>query len=73
MMVGRRDDFGEFRNGLVASAMPSIAVGAFHEHEIRALNACRVAQDRRVVLPQVAAEYQPPLGSAFCEFEFDDS
>ena len=36
--------------------MPAIAVGALHDHDVGRAVAFRVAQDRRVVLPDVATE-----------------
>ena len=49
--------------------MPAIAVGALHDHDVSRAVAFRVAQDRRVVLPDVAAEDDARASSLLLELQ----
>ena len=62
-------DAAEFRERVGSLAVQARAVSALHEQQVRAGAGLGIAQDRRVVLAEVAAERQAPLDRALAERE----
>ena len=64
-VVRRSEDLPQFGQGLLAIPVPPVAVGAFHQHHVGFFDGFGIAQNGRVVLPQVSGEDDLALPPAF--------
>lgn len=63
--VRGRENGSELRDGVLARLVQAIAVGRFHDHQVGRGHRRGIAQDRRAVGTEVAAENEPARRAAF--------
>ena len=69
--IGLFNDFTEFGQSSGPIAVVAIAVRTLHHHQIGLLEWMRIAQDRRIVLTQIATENDAPHGIEFTQLELE--
>ena len=71
-LAGLGKDFAHLTHRVRPAAMPAVAVGRFHHHQVGLAQAGRVAQDRRIAMAEITAEHQPPRATVIAQLQLDD-